>query len=99
MGHANYSDIWNACTRVVVDSLAIGQVPNNAVTFVQRVARELEPEINTRHHVIALYGAEFKGIKRLSLGAFRLIRPSVEFIESFPLRHLSPVRDMAPYSR
>jgi hypothetical protein len=86
-GQAGYSDLWSACNKVLIDSISSDDAPDNAEEFIRLALNALDPQIDTRYHIVPLYGTELKGIDELQLGTFRIVRPSVEFIDKSEVQY------------
>lgn len=75
-GRAAYSDIWTACKKALAEFMSLGLMPETAEEFLKPVRERIEKEICTHSFVVSMYGVQLKEVESLSLGRFRLVRPT-----------------------
>lgn len=86
-GLADYSDIWNACRRVLEDLLSKGMMPDNSVEFLELVQERLGADIGSHTYAVPLFGLEMDGIDEISLGSMKIVRPSISHLEAAGVNH------------
>ena len=86
-GVAAYSDIWNACLRVVEMWLSSGLEPERADEVVKAVADFVAQEIDDHTFVVPLFGIGLDGVDSFALGTMTILRMSVDALDSAEVEH------------
>ncbi len=86
-GLADYADLWNASTKTLAELFAANLMAGTAQEWLGLLSERLAPEICSRTFVVPFMGLELKGIDELALGPYKIIRPSVSFLDQAGVDH------------
>jgi hypothetical protein len=86
-GLAGYSDIWSVCRRVLEDCLSKGAEPEDGQEYMRLVAAELDSRIASYTYIVPLFGVELEGIDDMTVGGFKIVRPSKQLIDNLGLQY------------
>lgn len=81
-GQVAYSDAWSACREALQELLSLDQRPDLETEFVTRVFDTLQKLIGDHTFVVPLLGVEFKDVDELAIGSFRVVRPSLDYLNA-----------------
>lgn len=86
-GLADYSEIWAASWKTLEELLSSRGKVKSAQEWLGLISAKIDPQIHLRRIVVPFIGVEFKGIDDLALGSFRLLRPSISFLDHQGVDH------------
>lgn len=86
-GLANYVDLWKASTKTFAELFATNRMAETAQEWLGFLSERLAPEIRSRTFVVPFVGLELKGIDELVLGPYKIIRPSIRFLDQAGVDH------------
>jgi hypothetical protein len=86
-GKVNYADVWLACRQIIENFLSRLEMPENSAEFVDLIRKNLSAKIKVFTFVVPLFGVEMDGIDEIPLGTMRVIKPSMDFFDSFGIKH------------
>lgn len=81
-GLASYSDIANACRKILEKSLSACSRPADAAEFIEQLCLYLRSEIEIRTFAVPVIGIELQGIEDLTLGEMGLIHASLTALDA-----------------
>lgn len=86
-GLADHTDLWNVSKKTFAELSAANLMPKTAQEWLRLLSAKLAPEIRSRTFVIPFVGIELDGIDELALGPYKIIRPSISFLEQAGIDH------------
>lgn len=86
-GLADYADIWSASWKTLEELVSNGQMAESAEVWLNHISGRIKPQIQSRIVIVPFVGVELKGIDDLTLGSFKLLRPSTDHLETMGVDH------------
>lgn len=86
-GLADYADIWSASWKTLEELVSNGQMAESAQEWLNHISGRIKPQIQSRIVIVPFVGVELKGIDDLTLGSFKLLRPSTGHLETMGVDH------------
>ena len=86
-GLADYADIWSASWKTLEELVSNGQMAESAEEWLNHISGRIKPQIQSRIVIVPFVGVELKGIDDLTLGSFKLLRPSTGHLETMGVDH------------
>lgn len=86
-GLADYADIWSASWKTLEELVSNGQMAESAQEWLNHISGRIKPQIQSRIVIVPFIGVELKGIDDLTLGSFKLLRPSTCHLDTMGVDH------------
>jgi len=86
-GLADYADLWDASKKTFAELSAANVMAGTAQEWLGLLSARLASEIRSRTFVVPFVGLELKGIDELALGPYKIIRPSINFLDQAGVDH------------
>lgn len=86
-GLADYDDVWSASKNTLEELVSNGQMAESAQEWLSLISTRIKPQIHLRRIVVPFVGVKFKDIDDLSLGSFKLLRPSIRHLDAMGVDH------------
>lgn len=86
-GLADYADLWHASKKTFAELSAANLMAETAQEWLGSLSARLAPEIRSRTFAVPFVGLELKGIDELALGPYKIIRPSISFLDQAGVDH------------
>lgn len=86
-GLADYADLWDASKKTFAELSVANRMSGTAQEWLILLSARLAPEIRSRTFVVPFVGLELKGIDELELGPYKIIRPSISFLDQAGVDH------------
>lgn len=86
-GLADYADIWSASWKTLEELVSNGQMAESAEEWLNHISGRIKPQIQSRIVIVPFVGVELRGIDDLTLGSFKLLRPSTGHLETMGVDH------------
>jgi len=86
-GLADYADVWSASWKTLEELVSNGQMAGSAQEWLNLISARIKPQIQSRIVIVPFVGVQLKGIDDLTLGSFKLLRPSISHLDGTGVDH------------